>query len=54
MTTPRAIYPNRRIGALDDGSEASFLVLGGNPLTDFRNTRAITMRVKQGVTLSVR
>jgi Amidohydrolase family len=54
MTTPRAIYPNRRIGALDDGFEASFLVLAGNPLTDFRNTRAITMRVKQGVTLAIR
>jgi len=53
MTTPKAIYPNRRIGALDDGSEASFLVLGGNPLTDFRNTRAITVRVKQGVTLAI-
>jgi hypothetical protein len=52
VTTPRAIFPDRRIGSLDDGNEASFLVLKGDPLADFANTRAIARRVKQGVTLS--
>lgn len=30
---------------------ASFLVLGGNPVEDFANTRKITLRVKQGLVL---
>ena len=46
--TPRAIFPDRRIGSLADGYEASFLALGGNPLTDFGNVRRITLRFKQG------
>ncbi len=51
VTTPRAIFPDRRIGVLRDGYEASFLVLGGDPLADFANTRRIVRRVKQGVPL---
>lgn len=51
VTTPRAIFPSRRIGQLRDGYEASFLVLGGDPLADFGNTRRIVRRVKQGVDL---
>ena len=49
VTTPQAIFPNRRIGELRDGAEASFLVLRGNPLADLAATRAIALRVKQGV-----
>jgi hypothetical protein len=48
VETPRAIFPKRRIGALIDGHEASFLVLRADPLADIRNTRGIAMRVKQG------
>jgi len=51
VTTPRAIFPKRRIGRLQDGYEASFLVLDGDPLADFGNTRRIVRRVKQGVEL---
>lgn len=51
VVTPQAIFPKRRIGVLDDGYEASFLVLGGNPLTDFSNTGSIALRVKQGIVL---
>jgi Amidohydrolase family len=47
-TTPRTIFLNRRIGALNDGYEASFLALEGNPLEDLRNVRKIKMRFKQG------
>lgn len=50
--TPRVIFPDRRIGALRDGYEASFLALEGNPLDDFSNVGKITLRVKQGVILS--
>src|SRR5688572_27568007 len=47
--TPRAIFPQRRIGFLREGYEASFLALEGNPLDDWRNVRRITLRFKQGV-----
>jgi imidazolonepropionase-like amidohydrolase len=50
-TTPRAIFPKRRIGRLEDGYEASFLVLTANPLADFAASSRISMRVKQGETL---
>ena len=47
-TTTKMIFPNRKIGELKDGYEASFLVLDGNPLNDFLNTTKITQRYKQG------
>lgn len=47
--TPRTIFPNRRIGMLREGYEASFLALQGNPLKDLHNVRKIRMRFKQGV-----
>ena len=47
-STPQTIFPNRRIGRLRDGYEASFLVLGGNPLEDFEQVKNITIRLKQG------
>ena len=47
--TPRAIFPQRLIGLLREGYEASFLALEGNPLDDWRNTRRIKLRFKQGV-----
>ena len=47
--TPATIFPTRKLGKLAKGYEASFLVLDGNPLDDFANTRKIRMRVKQGV-----
>lgn len=46
--TPSAIYPARSIGHLDDGAEASFLVLGNNPLDDITAIRNIRLRVKGG------
>jgi imidazolonepropionase-like amidohydrolase len=48
VTTPRAIFPHRKLGRLTNGFEASFLVLGGDPLSDFARSRDIVMRVKQG------
>ncbi|HKH94667.1 MAG TPA: hypothetical protein VKA54_22865 [Gemmatimonadaceae bacterium] len=49
--TPRAIFPDRKIGSLADGYEASFLALGGNPLSDLKSVRQIRVRFKQGVLL---
>ena len=51
-TTPQTIFPSRKIGRLDEGYEASFLVLQGNPLEDFTQVRNITFRLKQGSPLS--
>jgi hypothetical protein len=48
QTTPRAIFPGRRIGTLAPGYEASFLSLSGDPLADFSNIKRIRLRVKQG------
>ncbi|MEO7503541.1 MAG: amidohydrolase family protein, partial [Gemmatimonadaceae bacterium] len=49
--TPRATFPNRRIGKLLPGYEASFLVLDRDPLADFSNVKSIRLRVKQGFTI---
>jgi hypothetical protein len=50
-TTPRAIFPERQIGLLRDGYEASFLALKGSPLEDLSNVRRIQFRFKQGALL---
>lgn len=50
-TTPKAIFPKRKIGLLREGYEASFLALEGNPIEDLRNLRKIKVRFKQGVLL---
>lgn len=46
--TPQAIFPDRRVGCVREGCEASFLVLRGDPTTDFSRVRDIALRVKQG------
>jgi imidazolonepropionase-like amidohydrolase len=47
-TGAASIFPQRKIGKLDDGYEASFLVLAGNPLEDWENTRRIRLSFKDG------
>lgn len=47
----RTLFPNRRLGSLDPGNEASFLALGADPLENFDAVRDIRLRVKQGATL---
>ena len=49
--TPAAIFPDRRIGRFEEGYEASFVALAGNPIEDFSQVEAIRRRVKQGVLL---
>ncbi len=46
--TPQTIFPNRKVGLLKENYEASFLVLGGNPLKDFEQVKNIKLRFKQG------
>lgn len=50
-TTPQTIFPNRKIGKLKEGYEASFLVLEKNPLVDFAAFKNIALRFKQGVVI---
>lgn len=44
----RAVFPGRRIGALREGYEASFLVLEENPLENFDAVSRIRLRFKDG------
>jgi hypothetical protein len=48
-TTPQMIYPDRKIGKIEQGFEASFLVLGDNPLSNLQKLRVIDFKVKNGV-----
>ena len=52
LTTPQWIFPGRRIGRLATGYEASFLVLGGDPIGSFKEITDIRRRVKQGIELT--
>ena len=51
-TTPTAIFPDRRIGRLRDGFEASFLVLECDPLNDWACTAQIRAIVKDGLRIA--
>lgn len=46
--TPQAIFPNRRIGRLQPGYEASLLILEENPLDAVEHATTIRLRLKQG------
>ncbi|MCI0404208.1 MAG: MBL fold metallo-hydrolase [Acidobacteria bacterium] len=52
-TTPKVVFPGRKIGALAEGYEASFLVLEGDPLKDLKQLNRIHLRVKGGAELKV-
>ncbi|MDX1910701.1 MAG: hypothetical protein SFV22_04400 [Saprospiraceae bacterium] len=47
--TPRAVFPKRKIGKIEDGYEASFLVLTDNPLNNVLKARVAAFKVKNGV-----
>lgn len=47
-TTPKAIFPNRKLGEFKHGYEASFIALSENPLDDLKNVDKINMLFKQG------
>ena len=52
-STAEAIFPNRKIGRLQDGYEANFLVLDRDPAANLDNLNSISLRVKQGRRISV-
>ena len=52
--TPAAIFPNRKIGKLKDGYEASFITVAENPLINFETIKKINLRFKQGVFIELK
>jgi hypothetical protein len=52
-TTPRLIFPKRNIGCLNEGCEASFVVLEHNPITNLEGLKRISLRVKSGIELKI-
>lgn len=46
--TPQVIFPNRKIGKLKSGYEASFITLTDNPLKNFDTVKKVGLRFKQG------
>lgn len=52
VAAPGVIFPGRKIGRLEPGWEASFLVLDADPTKDITAIRGIRYRVKQGVLVS--
>ena len=51
VTTPQFLYPQRKVGLLETGYEASFLVLAAAPPENPKAVDGIVRRVKQGVLL---
>ena len=47
--TAQAIFPNRKIGVIKSGYEASFLVLENNPIQNFLAIKTIKTGIKEGV-----
>lgn len=52
VDTPRALFPQRKLGCFQPGCEASFLVLIGNPLEDLDALDKPLLRIKQGRVLT--
>ena len=49
--TPAAIFPNRKVGKIKEGYEASFLVLTDDPFSNILKIRSTAFKVKNGVPL---
>ena len=48
VTGAQTMFPQRKIGNLREGYEASFIVLRGNPIENFECVKDIHLRFKQG------
>lgn len=49
--TPLVIHPNRKLGAIKEGYEASFIVVERDPLKDLDALRNVRLLIRQGETL---
>lgn len=52
IDTPRALFPARRIGCIDNGCEATFVALSRNPLDDLTALKTVTRRFRKGAELT--
>ncbi len=52
MVTPRTLFPDRRVGCLCEGAEASLIALDADPLAGIGALRHIALAMKQGELLS--
>ena len=52
IDTPQALFPQRRLGGPGRDAEASFVVLGGDPLNDFAEIETVRAVYKSGRRLS--
>jgi len=52
--TARLLFPERRIGAFEEGAEASLIAVDGDPARDLSALRRVMLAVKQGELLSGR
>ena len=52
-TTPKMIFPKRKIGKLESGYEGSVLALDGNPLSDSKSLFKVSKRIKQGIEIKM-
>lgn len=52
VQTPRWMYPQRRVGCLEAGCEASFNVYAGNPVDDLGRLAAPVLVVKDGAVVA--
>jgi imidazolonepropionase-like amidohydrolase len=48
QTSARLLYPNRKIGQLMEGYEASFITLDENPIDNWKSLQKIDLKIKQG------
>ena len=53
IDTPRALFPQRRLGCFEPGCEASFLLLAADPLLDIEAVSQPLLRVKKGRLLTL-
>ena len=53
IDTPRAIFPDRRVGGLETGDEATFVVLEGDPVADLKALFKVRTRILQGEVLEL-
>ena len=53
METPRAIFPDRRVGGLRNGDEATFVVLEGDPVADLKALFKVRTRILRGAVIDL-
>jgi len=48
INTSKEIFPNRKLGALEEGFEANCLILNRDPTENIDHIKTIALRIKNG------